>query len=199
MSKKVDYEILSDISLKNLLQRFQVSLLESLNCVKVGKIKTFYSDKQTADIQIDNYPQISGVPVKFICGADFSIQVPIKSGDDCIVLFCDTDLDNWVEGKGSSPAFPADKHGLNGAIALVGITNLNTRINDYITDGVRIKYKGSIIELKDDGIKIKGNVTVEGDVIADGISLKQHTHLPGSYTNSGGSVTGESGIPKSGV
>lgn len=193
MSKKVDYEILSDISLKNLLQRFQSSMLESLNCVKVGKIKTFYSDKQTADIQIDNYPQISGVPVKFICGADFSIQIPIKSGDDCIVLFCDTDLDNWVEGKGSSPAFPADKHGLNGAIALVGITNLNTRINDYITDGVRIKYKGSIIELKDSGIEIIGNLKVTGTIetqdVKTNIVTSLNTHVHGGVTTGSG-VTG---------
>jgi len=193
MSKKVDYEILSDISLKNLLQRFQGSMLESLNCVKVGKIKTFYSDKQTADIQIDNYPQISGVPVKFICGADFSIQVPIKSGDDCIVLFCDTDLDNWVEGKGSAPAFPADKHGLNGAIALVGITNLNTKINDYITDGVRIKYKGSIIELKDSGIEIIGNLKVTGTIetqdVKTNVVTSLNTHVHGGVTTGSG-ITG---------
>lgn len=196
MSKKVDYEILSDISLKNLLQRFQSSMLESLNCVKVGKIKTFYSDKQTADIQIDNYPQISGVPVKFICGADFSIQVPIKSGDDCIVLFCDTDLDNWVEGKGSSPAFPADKHGLNGAIALVGITNLNTRINDYITDGVRIKYKGSIIELKDSGIEIIGNLKVTGTIETQDVKTNVVTSL-NTHIHSGGTIDGNTGSPLS--
>lgn len=201
MSKQIDYEVLAtDLGLKNVLQKFQEKLLETLNCVKVGKIKTFYADKQTADIQIDGYPQISGVPVSFISGGDFSIQVPIKSGDDCIVLFCDTDLDNWVEGKGSEPAFPNDKHGLNGAIALLGLTNLKTKVSDYITDGIRIKYKSSTIELKEDGIKIKGNVTVEGDVVADGISLKQHTHLPGAYNIPGvGTVEGNSGIPESGV
>lgn len=194
-----DYQLLGDSTLKNLLNRFEENLLTKLNCAKVGKIKTFYSDKQCADIEIEGYPLISGVPVNFISGANFSVQIPIQQGDACMVIFCDTDLDNWVEGKGSTPAFSQDLHGLNGAIALVGITNLNTRISDYITNGVRIKYKDSVIELSEDGIKIKGNVTVEGDVIADGISLKQHTHLPGSYTNSGGAVEGESGIPKSGV
>lgn len=200
MGKQVDWEVMSDdLGLKNVLLKFKSRMLKSFNCVKVGKIKTFYSDKQTVDIEIEGYPKISSVPVSFIFGGNFSIQVPIKEGDDCIVLFCDTDLDNWVEGKGGEPAFSEDLHGLNGAIALVGLTNLNTKISDYITDGIRIKYKGSAIEVKEDGIKIKGNVTVEGDVIADGISLKQHTHLPGTYSNSAGNVNGESGIPKSGV
>ena len=31
-------------------------------------------------------------------------------------------------------------------------------------------------EVTPNGISIKGNVTVEGDVVADGISLKGHTH-----------------------
>lgn len=116
----VDFQMLGDNSLKNVLERFEKNLLTKLNCVKVGKIKTFYANTQTADIEIDNYPQISGVPVSFICGANFSIQVPVQSGDSCIVLFCDGDLDNWVNGDGYVPAFSQDKHGLNGAIALLG-------------------------------------------------------------------------------
>lgn len=194
-----DYQLLDKIDLRNVLDRFERNLLSKLNCSKVGKIVSFDSAKQQAVIQIDKFPQISGVPVKFICGADFSIQIPVKAGDDCLVIFCDTDLDNWVAGKGGKPAFSQDLHGLNGAIALVGITNLNTKISDYITDGVRIKYKGSSIELKDSGIIIKGNVTVEGDVVADGISLKNHIHSSGTYTNSGGAVEGVSGTPEEGA
>ena len=181
-----DYQFLGDISLKNVLDRFEKNIFRELNCVKVGKIKTFYSDKQNADIEIDGYPLISGVPVNFINGANFSIQVPVESGDDCIVLFCDTDLDNWVQGKGSYPGFSQDLHGLNGAVALVGLTNLNNKVSDYITDGVRIKYKGSTIELKDSGIIINGDVTVNGTIKASGeitgtgtlgeINLTTHTH-----------------------
>lgn len=189
MSKQIDYEVLAtDLGLKNVLQKFQEKLLETLNCVKVGKIKTFYADKQTADIQIDGYPQISGVPVSFISGGDFSIQVPIKEGDDCIVLFCDTDLDNWVEGKGSEPAFPNDKHGLNGAIALLGLTNLKTKVSDYITDGVRVKYKGTILELKENGVFVDGNLSVSGDIIATG-KVEAGNGATGTFTNTdGGSI-----------
>lgn len=177
-----DYQMLGDFGLKNLLDRFERNLLSELNCVKVGKVKTFYSDKQTADIEIDGYPQISDVPVHFISGANFSIQVPVEAGDDCIVLFCDTDLDNWVQNGSQSPAFASDLHGLNGAVCLVGLKNLTTKIDDYITNGVRIKYKNSEIELTDSGIVIKGNVTVQGTITANGeitsgaIGLTTHTH-----------------------
>lgn len=185
-----DYQLLGDFSLKNLLDRVSNNLLRKLNCVKLGKIKTFYADKQRADIQIDNYPPISDVPVSFICGANFSIQVPIEQGDDCIVLFCDGDLDNWVNGAGYIPAFSQDRHGLNGAIALVGIKNILTKVENYITSGIRIQYKGSEIELNDSGITINGNVTVNGTITASGeitgtgalgeIGLTTHIHGNGN-------------------
>ena len=188
-----NYQLLGNLDLKNLLDIFEDYILKRLNCVKLGKIKTFYADKQTADIQIDDYPLISGVPVSFICGANFSIQVPVEEGDDCIVLFCDGDLDNWVEGKGYVPAFSQDRHGLNGAVALLGIKNILTKIDNYITSGVRIQYKGSEIELNDNGIVINGNVTVNGTIKSSGeitatglkgeIKLTTHTH--------GGVTTGE--------
>lgn len=189
-----DYALLTQNDLRNVFDRFEKILLNKLNCVKVGKIKTFYTDKQNADIQIDGFPKISGVPVSFIFGGDFSIQVPVKEGDDCIVLFCDTDLDNWVEGKGGNPVFSGDKHGLNGAIALVGISNLKTQISDYITDGVRVKYKETILDLKDSGItsnknvSITGNLSVSGDIVATG-KIEAGNGATGTFTNTdGGSV-----------
>ena len=58
-----DYQLLGDVTPKNVLDRFEKNLLTKLNCAKVGKIKTFYANTQTADVEIDGYPQISGVPV----------------------------------------------------------------------------------------------------------------------------------------
>ena len=196
-----DYPLLTQNDLRNVFDRFEKILLNKLNCVKVGKIKTFYADKQNADIEIDNYPLISGVPVSFIFGGDFSIQVPVKEGDDCIVLFCDTDLDNWVEGKGGKAAFYGDKHGLNGAIALVGISNLKTQISDYITDGVRVKYKETILELKENKItanknleitgdlNVSGNISADGDIVSGG-KMEAGNGATGTFTDTG---TGASG------
>ena len=190
----MEYELMGNISLMNVLNKFEYNLFKKMNCVKVGKIKTFYSDKQTADIEIDGYPQISDVPVHFISGANFSIQVPVEAGDDCIILFCDTDLDNWVQNGSGSPSFASDLHGLNGAVCLVGLKNLTTKIDDYITNGVRIKYKGSEIELTDSGIVIKGNVTVQGTITSTDIKtdsvLSLNTHI-----HSGGTIDGNTGTP----
>lgn len=185
----IDFQMLGEPTLKNVLERFEKNLLTKLNCAKVGKIKTFYSDKQTADIEIDGYPIISGVPVSFISGANFSIQVPINKGDACIVLFCDGDLDNWVENGKYIPAFPDDKHGLNGAIALLGITNLLTKVENYITNGIRIKYKDTELEVGESGISVKGDLSVSGDIVATG-KIEAGNGATGTFTDTG---TGASG------
>lgn len=179
-----DYQLLGDITQKNVLDRFKQSLLTQLNCVKVGKIKSFDSSTQTADIEIDGYPQISGVPVSFICGANFSIQVPVQSGDSCIVLFCDGDLDNWVNGDGYIPAFSQDKHGLNGAIALLGITNLLTKVENYITSGIRIKYNNTELEVGDSGVSVKGDLSVSGDIVATG-KIEAGNGATGTFQDTG--------------
>ena len=184
-----DYQLLGDFSLKNLLDRVSNNLLRKLNCVKLGKIKTFYADKQRADIQIDNYPPISDVPVSFICGANFSIQVPIEQGDDCIVLFCDGDLDNWVNGEGYIPAFSQDKHGLNGAVALVGIKNILTKVENYITSGVRIKYKDTVLEINDSGVFVDGNLSVTGDIVATG-KVEAGNGATGTFVDTGDNASG---------
>lgn len=179
-----DYQMLGDPSLKNVLDRFESYLLRKLNCVKLGKIKTFYDDKQSADIQIDGYPLISGVPVSFISGANFSIQIPVEEGDDCIVLFCDGDLDNWVEGNGYIPAFSQDRHGLNGAVALLGIKNILTKVENYITSGIRIKYKNTILEISDSGVYVDGNLSVTGDIVATG-KMEAGNGATGTFTDTG--------------
>lgn len=195
-----DYSMLGDLDLKNLLDRFAKTFIQKINCAKVGKISSFDATNQTATVEIEGYPTLANVPVSFICGAKFSIQVPVGEGDDCIVLFCDTDLDNWVDGKGAEPAFSQNIHGLNGAVALLGIKNILTKIDNYITNGIRIKYKSGEIEIRDSGITINGNVTVNGTITSSGkitgtdvttdsvMSLNTHIHSGGT-TPSGNTGT----------
>lgn len=163
-----DYNMLGDLDLKNLLDRFAKGFLQKINCVKVGKISSFDATNQTATVEIDGYPTLANVPVSFICGANFSIQIPVESGDDCIVLFSDADLDNWIEGKGAEPAFGQDAHGLNGAVALLGIKNILTKIENYITSGIRVKYKDTVLEVTDSGVFVDGNLSVSGDIVSTG-------------------------------
>ena len=197
-----DYNMLGDLDLKNLLDRFAKGFLQKINCVKVGKISSFDATNQTATVEIDGYPTLANVPVSFICGANFSIQIPVESGDDCIVLFSDADLDNWIEGKGAEPAFGQDAHGLNGAVALLGIKNILTKIDNYITSGIRVKYKDTVLEVKEDGISankdvsingnlnVSGNISADGDIVSGG-KMEAGNGASGTFKDTGDNAAGQ--------
>ena len=180
-----DYNMLGDLDLKNLLDRFAKGFLQKINCVKVGKISSFDATNQTATVEIDGYPTLANIPVSFICGANFSIQIPVESGDDCIVLFSDSDLDNWIEGKGAEPAFGQDAHGLNGAVALLGIKNILTKIDNYITSGIRVKYKDTVLEVTDNGVFVDGNLSVSGDIVSTG-NMEAGNGATGTFQDTNG-------------
>jgi hypothetical protein len=47
--------------------------------------------------------------------------MPIQSGDTCLVLFCDRDLDNWFESGQITTLNSNRVHDLSDGVALVGI------------------------------------------------------------------------------
>ena len=185
-----DYSMLGDLDLKNLLDRFAKGFLQKINCVKVGKISSFDATNQTATVEIEGYPTLANVPVSFICGANFSIQIPVESGDDCIVLFSDADLDNWTEGKGTEPAFSQDAHGLNGAVALLGIKNILTKIDNYITNGIRVKYKNTVLEVTENGVFVDGNLSATGDIVSTG-KMEAGNGATGTFKDTGDHAVGQ--------
>lgn len=190
------YELLGNIELTNVLEKFEQRILKKINCVKIGTITAFNVSSNTVNVSISGYTEIQDIPFSYISGANFSIQVPIQAGDICILLCNDTDLDNFMNNSGQEPAFSEDIHGLSGCIALVGLKNLSTAISDYITNGIRIKYNSTTLEITGSGISTNSSLTVSGsitasgdikatgDIVAGTISLKSHKHS-GVQTGSG--------------
>lgn len=60
----------------------------------------------------------------------------------------------------------------------------------YIMKG-NYKFDGNLEITKD--LEVKGNVVITGTLKVGGVNYSAHTHLPGTYSNSGGPVTGVSG------
>lgn len=99
------------------------------------------------------------------------------AGDIGLAVFAQKDCSKVVQGT-TEPQQPGSFRG-------------NSMANGFYVGGFLNQNPTTIIELKQDGsifINATGNVTVKGDVIADGISLKNHTH---GGVESGGSDTGK--------
>lgn len=205
-------------SLTILLENLKADIFQQLNCVKIGTIKEFYPVLQTVDVQIAysqitsetldgvrtlaEFPLLVNVPVYFQSGGGFTMTFPISEGDECLLLFNDRQIDNWVlSGSGKPPSIER-AHDLSDAFALVGIRN-NTRLLANVStstaqlrsdDGstyVEVAGSGIVNIVAPGGINFTTPLlTVSGDVVAgvETISLVHHVH---SGVQSGGSNTGE--------
>lgn len=105
---------------------------------------------------------IQGVPLvlPYSQGNGLSITIPIKVGDECLIIFADRSIDNWQFNGGlQSPVENTTprSHHLTDAICIPGAMNNATAIAQYNQEAVEIRNKdhGTFLSLKDDEIKAK--------------------------------------------
>lgn len=119
--------------------------------------------------RILDFPIITGVPVVMLQStkAGASICFPIKAGDQCLLIFSEQTLDSWL-GIGNDTSHV--KHGLSGAIAVPGLARaVSDDMKEAIeSDSIIIRCNNSKITLSNDGIAIRGNVTVDGNLLING-------------------------------
>lgn len=159
--------------LDDLLAESRNALLANINCVQVGKLQKVNAD-QTVEIKIQflrrlpdgttkKYPLLVDCPYFVLQGGEEDgeafIDMPIKKGNPCLVLFNDRNIDDWWDT--GNVAVPADtrKHSISDGFALIGI---NTKAKALSHDGSAARFVGpkndsgitAILSLKPDGTAI---------------------------------------------
>lgn len=144
--------------LTDLLRSVKYNVMESLNCAMPGVIQSFDGTTKTAEVQlmikrvyndrVVSYPLLVDVPVFTLQGGGGAVYMPVQKGDPCLVLFADRNIDVWYSN--GTEAAPANKrcHDLSDGIALVGICNAISTLEDYPADEARVRYAGARIALK---------------------------------------------------
>ena len=66
-----------------------------------------------------NLPLLVDVPVVFPAGGGFTLTHPVKSGDECLVVFASRCIDGWWQGGGVGGAPDERMHDLSDGIAMV--------------------------------------------------------------------------------
>lgn len=142
-------------TLKDLFDMYKKQTLLNLNCHHIGTIQSFNSTNQTVQVTINykktffqfqqesqsyesvliDYPISTECPLIVHGGGLAHITFPVATGDQCLLLFNDRDIDNWFAGSTTSPNATPRLHSFADCIALVGPNNLSTIIPNY--DAVR--------------------------------------------------------------
>ena len=126
-----------------------------MNCISIGKIVSFNATNQSAVVDIVyqrtlkgvvpipgaigagdlsiNYPRLADVPCVILGGGGAHLTFPINTGDFCLLLIADRDIDNWLNTSNANPVPPATDrtHDLTDAIALVGLSNFVNPLSNY--------------------------------------------------------------------
>ena len=126
------------ISPPGLNELFALSKSDILNMLRVampGTIDSYDSANNTATV-IPGYnivyndgttspiAKLQDCPVFTLQGGGLYFKMPIKAGDECLVLFADACIDQWFQLGGQQTPLVNRKHSLSDGIVLVGINSL---------------------------------------------------------------------------
>lgn len=162
--------------------------------VLAAQVKQVLVDGKAVDI-----PPLLDVPVSYPRGGGFSVTFPLQKGDEGIAIFSERCIDGWWQSGNGSEPLDYRLHDLSDAMFVPGICSAPNAIKGFFTGGLSLQTLdgGTYIRLKNGSIEIKGNITHTGnqtssgtitgqtDVIAGGVSGKNHTHTGDSGGKTG--------------
>lgn len=125
---------------KNVMDYHGDDLMLHLNVHQIGTIQSFDAVHQTASAMVDvqkvlevldiqsglaneelfSYPPMTDCPVKFTCGLNGGLTVPVKTGDKCLIHFNDRDIDAWSNGAIDQGPNTARLHDFSDAVIEIG-------------------------------------------------------------------------------
>lgn len=159
-----------------------------LNCMRVGIVQAFYPDDLTVDVLIANKKTLGLNPdgtqnvkdfplirAKIVYSSPF-ITFPINTGDECILLFSDREIESWFINGEINPEGYSRIHAFTDAVAIFGIRSLPKMIQ-ILTDCLHLFYGQSDIQIKENQINVNstllnivGNTTQTGDITATNLN-----------------------------
>lgn len=200
-------KIPTEPNIKDLLDMFKRDIFLSLNCHAIGKIQSFDSAKQTAKVTIEykktyserdaqgiyrevsvSYPVLLDCPVIVMQGGGCGLTFPISTGDKCLILFNDRDIDNWYSGGQVVAPNTQRMHSMSDGIALVGLNSLQSSISGYDTTRARFYNGTTEVSVGPNLVKIANNLTTLKTVLNDlldllSTSFAASTQTPGNPIN----------------
>jgi hypothetical protein len=153
---------------------------EEIRCASPAIIQKFYPEDMTVDVQLTvkekiaingeyqslKVPILGKLPVVLPSGGDFILTMPIKEGDECLVIFSDTCIDAWWQNGGDeNEQIIMRRHNLSDGFAIVGVRSNKRKLSDYNEDSVELRnVDGTVkIEFSDEGVIIKADSIKLGD------------------------------------
>lgn len=205
-------------SMSQALESWFRNFSETFNCIKIGRVEGVDTTNQTVDVQIlhkrvdvnknkrelKDYSLLKQVPFIVLGGGNSNLTFPISKGDNCLLMFCDYEIDRWWDTGESLPANFERKHDISDAFAIVGVHSMVDLLQGY-SQYVKLKYSdssyieiGESVDINNEQTNVSGKLDVTGDITGSAKATAElhSTHgATGTFTNvSGQTLTIVDGI-----
>lgn len=187
------------------LEMYFGNFSEALNCIKIGKIENVDFSNQTVDVQVlhkrvsmnlnkrelKDYALLKQVPFIVLGGGNSNLTFPISKGDNCLLLFCDYEIDRWWDTGENLPANFERRHDISDAFAIVGVHSMVDLLQGY-SQYVKLKYSdssyieiGESVNINNEQTNVSGKLNVTGDITGSAkatAELHDSRQITGTFT-----------------
>jgi hypothetical protein len=149
-------------AVENALRDLHVSLpgqIESYDvATQTAKVKPLVQERASSDDVVLDLPVLEEVPVVFPRAGGVSLTFGVKKGDQCLLVFSERSLDQWLANGGVVDPLDSRHHHLTDAVALMGLHDSKSAIGAAASSGARLGADGGKPELLVAGTDITINV-----------------------------------------
>ncbi len=174
--------VIAKPQMKDLLDIWSRQVMLQMNCHAIATIQSFDPEEQTVTATIDycktmfridqlgnphpqniEYPPLIDVPIIILGGGGASLRFPISVGDECMILFNDRDMDNWIAGAKSGPVASQRLHSFSDGIALIGF---NSGSAAWDTTRAALQFGSTRVAVSENKILIENATTTLNTLLA---------------------------------
>lgn len=164
------------------------------NGVPTVSVKMAIREKINIDGQEswEDLPTLVDMPLFILEGGGYLVTMPVKKGDECLVIFGDNCIDAWWQSGGVQNQVDKRRHDLSDGFAIVGFRSQPRKIPNYSADTMQLRNEAGTAYFEIDGstINIKAgaiNIIADGNTVIEGKNFLGHHH---GGVQPGGSNTG---------
>lgn len=146
------------------------------------------------NVRTVNLPLLVDVPIVFPRAGGFALTMPLKTGDEVLVVFGARCIDAWWQSGGVQPAAEARMHDLSDGFAIPGPTSQPRKLANVSTTAAQLRTEAgdAFIELGADGaVTITGSsIALNSDTLTHNGTNISSTHVHGGIAPGGSNTSG---------
>lgn len=148
------------VSIPGIIQSFDAT---TQTCVVQPAIREKVTNNDYSTQWMD-LPLLLDVPIVVPRAGGFALTLPIKKGEECLVIFADMCIDGWFSFGDIQNQLEKRRHDLSDAICIPGLYSQPNKISNYSTNSIQLRNLSGnqYIEIKENEINIVGNLKING-------------------------------------